>query len=142
MTWLIENLHVVSKDRIFEVYLNVIEWGPNVYGINEASWFYFKKRPADLNLKESIFLASIIPSPKYYRFSFEQNGKLKDCFLNYFKRVAEIMTRRNQISPSDTIGLSLDIELKGEGKKLLLSKDTTANESETLDLFLNNDDEN
>jgi len=142
LTWLIENLHVVSKDRIFEVYLNVIEWGPNVYGIKEASWFYFKKRPADLNLKESIFLASIIPSPKYYRFSFEQNGKLKDCFLNYFKRVAEIMTRRNQISPSDTIGLSLDIELKGEGKKLLLSKDTTANESETLDLFLNNDDEN
>jgi membrane peptidoglycan carboxypeptidase len=40
-----ENNRIVSKERMLEVYFNIIEWGPNVYGIGEASRFYFQKNP-------------------------------------------------------------------------------------------------
>lgn len=63
IVWLIENKGLVSKERMFEIYLNAIEWGHGIYGIKEASQFYFSKLPSQLNLAESIFLASIIPDP-------------------------------------------------------------------------------
>jgi monofunctional biosynthetic peptidoglycan transglycosylase len=56
----------LSKNRIIELYVNVIEWGPGVYGVGAASWHYFRKSPADLNFFESVLLAAIIPSPTLY----------------------------------------------------------------------------
>ncbi|MBI3233487.1 MAG: transglycosylase domain-containing protein [Bacteroidetes bacterium] len=58
LVWLIENNHVASKQRMFEVYLNIIEWGPNVYGIGEASNFYFNKTASDMTLPEAIYLSA------------------------------------------------------------------------------------
>jgi membrane peptidoglycan carboxypeptidase len=43
LVYILENNRIVSKERMLEVYFNIIEWGPNVYGIGEASQFYFKK---------------------------------------------------------------------------------------------------
>lgn len=54
---------VLSKNRILEIYLNVIEWGPHIYGAEAASRHYFKKSVSSLSSDESAFLASIIPSP-------------------------------------------------------------------------------
>lgn len=62
---------VLSKDRILEVYLNVIEFGPSVYGIKEASRHYFNKHPSALTPKEGAFLAMLLPSPKRYYVSFK-----------------------------------------------------------------------
>jgi monofunctional biosynthetic peptidoglycan transglycosylase len=56
----------LSKKRILELYVNVIEWGPGVYGAGEACRYYFRKSPADLNFFESVLLAAIIPSPTLY----------------------------------------------------------------------------
>ena len=56
----------LSKNRILELYLNIIEWGPGVYGLEEASWHYFRKSPVDLDFFESVLLAAIIPSPTRY----------------------------------------------------------------------------
>jgi membrane peptidoglycan carboxypeptidase len=44
LVYILENNRIVSKERMLEVYFNIIEWGPNVYGIGEASQFYFQKR--------------------------------------------------------------------------------------------------
>ena len=54
---------ILSKKRIIELYLNIIEWGPNIFGIYEASEYYFKKKPENLTLNEKLTLISIIPSP-------------------------------------------------------------------------------
>lgn len=62
----------VSKDKILETYLNVIEYGENLYGIKDAAKFYFKKDPAHLNARESAFLAMLLPSPKRYAQSFRK----------------------------------------------------------------------
>ena len=53
----------LSKKRILELYLNVIEWGDGVYGAEAASRVYFKKSASNLNASEAAYLAAMIPSP-------------------------------------------------------------------------------
>ncbi len=43
IVWMIENKNLVSKQRMYEVYLNIIEWGPGIYGINQARQILFRK---------------------------------------------------------------------------------------------------
>ena len=61
LTWRIEQ-HV-SKARILEIYLNIVEWGPGINGVAQASRYYFRKRPSQLSLSEAAFLAAILPNP-------------------------------------------------------------------------------
>lgn len=77
LTWLMERRSLVSKNRMMEVYLNVIEWGPGIFGATEASRFYFHKHPSELTLGECTFLASIIPMPKKVRWFLDSNGCVK-----------------------------------------------------------------
>jgi monofunctional biosynthetic peptidoglycan transglycosylase len=60
---------LVDKQRILEIYFNLIEWGPGVYGIKLAARHYFDKTPAALNGKEGAFLAMLLPSPSRYSIS-------------------------------------------------------------------------
>jgi monofunctional biosynthetic peptidoglycan transglycosylase len=52
------------KRRIFEIYLNVVEWGRNIYGAEAASRFYFSKSATGLNPLEAATLAALLPSPR------------------------------------------------------------------------------
>lgn len=54
----------MSKEQIMELYLNIIEFGPNTYGVKNGSKFWFKKDPADLDEVEAFWLASILTNPK------------------------------------------------------------------------------
>lgn len=56
---------VVSKQRLLELYLNCIEFGPNIYGIGPAAKYYFQKEAKDLTPIEAVFLAVLKPSPSY-----------------------------------------------------------------------------
>lgn len=58
---------LLSKRRIFEIYLNVVEWGPGVYGAEMAARHYYSKSAASLNLLEAATLAALLPSPLAYR---------------------------------------------------------------------------
>jgi len=62
LTFYIER--TLTKSRILEIYLNVIEWGEGVYGIEAASQLYFNKSASDLTRDEATRIAAIIPSPK------------------------------------------------------------------------------
>ncbi len=54
----------LSKQRILEIYLNVIEWGDGIYGAEAAARTYFNKPAADLSPREAAFLAAMIPNPR------------------------------------------------------------------------------
>src|ERR687885_2124226 len=54
----------LSKRRILELYLNVIEWGDGIYGAEAASQYYFHKPAANLTPREAAFLSAIIPNPR------------------------------------------------------------------------------
>jgi len=65
LTWWLEK--EVKKDRILETYLNIIEWGPKIYGVGPAARHYFHARPNELTPIQAAFLASIIANPvRYY----------------------------------------------------------------------------
>lgn len=66
LTWLIEDIHKIPKKRILELYLNIIEFGPNIYGIIKAASFYFGKKPIDLTFLDSLIITYIIPRPKHF----------------------------------------------------------------------------
>ncbi len=63
---------VLGKKRIFEIYLNIAEWGEGIFGIGRASQHYFHKNPSELTAKEGAFLAMLLPSPKKYSISFRR----------------------------------------------------------------------
>ncbi|MHA6247242.1 biosynthetic peptidoglycan transglycosylase [Pontibacter sp. CAU 1760] len=143
IVWLIENQNLVSKSRMFEVYLNIIEWGPDVYGAKDASRFYFGKQPSELNLAEAIFLTSIIPSPKRYRSSFDSYGNLRSHKGYYYRLIGGIMRRRGLITEEEYENLYPNVRLYGRARDLIVTsrdtsaieQDTTQFELETIDLL-------
>jgi hypothetical protein len=69
----------LSKHRILEIYLNVIEWGPGIFGLRPAARHYFHKEPAELTAHETAFLVALIPGPIKYQRSFA-HGTLSPGF--------------------------------------------------------------
>lgn len=103
IVWLIESNRLTSKERMFEVYLNIAEWGPGTYGAAEASRFYFAKEPSQLTLAESIFLASIIPKPKHVRSCFD-GFSLKPYYDAFYQVITDRMLERGLITVEEAEG--------------------------------------
>ena len=53
----------LGKQRILELYLNVVEWGPGVYGAEEACRYWYRTSAGDIGLQQSARLAAILPLP-------------------------------------------------------------------------------
>ncbi len=64
ITYMLEK--VMTKRRILEIYLNMIEWGENVFGAEAASQHYFGINASTLTPRQAAFLASIVPNPRFY----------------------------------------------------------------------------
>jgi hypothetical protein len=122
LVYILENNHISSKERMLEVYFNVIEWGPNIYGIGEAANFYFNKTPENLTLKECLFLASIVPKPKKFMYEFDGEGFLKAIENKKQQYISNLMLRRGLITPEDTIGQKLPMSISGNARSFLKFK--------------------
>ena len=57
---------VMSKRRILEIYLNVIEWGNGVFGAEAAAWHYYRTGAGRLSAGQAARLAAMVPNPRYY----------------------------------------------------------------------------
>jgi Transglycosylase len=136
LCYVMENNKIVSKDRILEVYFNVIEWGPNVYGIGEASRFYFQKKPADLTLNECMFLASIVPMPQKFMNQFE--GPIwKNKFARRSIFMKNLMIKRGLITPEEMDSSSY-VNINGAARSYLdygLSTQPTPKDSTGIEEF-------
>ena len=96
LTWWLEN--ALTKDEILELYVNVIEYGPGVYGLRYAAAYYFGREPHELSPAESAFLACMLPSPKRYHVSYER-GALTRSMKSRMGRLLEHMAKRERIGP-------------------------------------------
>jgi len=75
ITVMLEKL--MSKERIFEIYLNVIEWGNGVFGAEAAARHYYQISAAQLSAEQAARLAAMVPNPRYYDKHREARGLLR-----------------------------------------------------------------
>lgn len=96
---LLENYYRISKETIIELYLNIIEFAPNVYGIDEASTYYFGKNILKLSLTEILTLTYIIPRPIYFDEALrDKTHQLRINLNHHLKTYAKIMRDKELIS--------------------------------------------
>ncbi len=69
----------VPKSRLLEIYLNIAEWGPEIWGIGPAARHWFGKNASELTPREAAFLAAIIPNPVRYHFMFTRDQVSDFC---------------------------------------------------------------
>jgi hypothetical protein len=89
-----------SKDELMELYLNVIEFGPAVYGVTAAAEYYFGRSPADLNLAESLFLSSLLPAPLRYG-GMRDADQVPDGWMRSIRNLMRIENKRGLITEDE-----------------------------------------
>jgi membrane peptidoglycan carboxypeptidase len=89
IVWRMEE--VLTKDRILELYLNCIEFGPDIYGIGRAAHYYFGKKPSELTVLEGTFIAALKPAP-WQGGWFKKAGRSPDTGF-WYDRMSKIMRR-------------------------------------------------
>lgn len=94
ITWWMEQQW--SKRQILELYLNVIEYGPSVYGIRNAAWHYFGLSPMHLTPAQAGFLATVLPNPKLFTANIE-DGVLPERLRKRIGRFLKHMHARERI---------------------------------------------
>ena len=91
---------LLTKNKILEKYLNIIELGPGVYGVKAAARYYFNKSPAELDVLDSAYLAYLIPNPRVYSRTFERK-KLTTFAKFRIRELCYIMFRTGKISEAE-----------------------------------------
>lgn len=98
LTWYLER--TLGKDAILELYLNVVEFGPGVYGIGPASRFYFGVEPSQLSPAQAIFIATLLPNPVQRSAPFFR-GTASTATLAMVRGHARIMHHRGLLSDEE-----------------------------------------
>lgn len=94
--WTMQIERDLNKKQILELYLNIIEWGPGIYGAEAASRHFFDKSAAELDPKEALYLAMIIPNP--IRFDGFKSSKSKEFIWSKSKTFAQRIHSEKKIS--------------------------------------------
>ncbi len=105
LTWRLERW--LSKERILEIYANIVELGPGVFGFNSAAMYYFNEEVSDLSVKEMAYLVSILPGPKLYH-RYAVRGVLPDYWDSYVERLITICGNRGWLPESVVSGALAD----------------------------------
>jgi len=90
----------LTKERIFELYLNCIEYGPRIWGISKAARVYFGKHPSRLNGMEAAFIMGLKPDPSYGYLQYRR-GKLNKHWRKNLNRVLKRLLDINAISRAE-----------------------------------------
>lgn len=87
-----------SKNQILELYLNLAEFGPDLYGVRAAATRYFGKTPSEINAAEGAFLALMLPSPRRNHYAIFQNKNLTSARRHKIHRVLNDLLYNEYIS--------------------------------------------
>ena len=127
LAWILEHLTGLSKDRLLEIYLNIIEWGPGVHGVNEAARFYFEHDAGELTLDEALFLTVLVPSPSRWKSRLDASGQLRPWARAQMAYIARKMVSRDWLAPEQVpTAEALSITLRGAAAQPFAPRDSTA----------------
>ena len=94
VAWALER--ELSKRELLALYLNVIEWGPGVFGIGHAATHYFGRPPSELSLREVVFLSTAIPRPRPVHGAFSK-GRVLRTQQRRIDRMLRLLVRRGHV---------------------------------------------
>ena len=133
LAWVLEHLTLLPKERMLEIYLNIIEWGPGVHGADEATHYYFGHDAGTVTVDEALFLATVVPAPIKWRYRFDPTGALRPFARAQMHFIGRAMVQKGRLSPDRLPPAdSLRIELRGPARDVLfppppeIHADTTA----------------
>lgn len=106
----------LTKEQILELYLNVVEFGPNVYGVSDAAQHYFHTSAAGLTISQAFYLASILPSPRKDHFS--AGGAVGGGWLKLLRTVMKHAHKRHRISDEELAAGLAEIPVRGSTSPL------------------------
>jgi hypothetical protein len=106
----------LTKQQILELYLNVVEFGPMVYGIDAGAAHYFNTSPSRLSASQAFYLASILPNPK--REHFAAGGRVSDGWLRQLRTVMRHAHKRNRLSDEELALALSEIPVRGSSAPL------------------------
>jgi membrane peptidoglycan carboxypeptidase len=96
-----------KKEYLFELYVNLIEWGPDIYGVHDAAMHYFGRPPKKLTPKEMAYLATIIPGPLLYHRHYER-GRVSTKTNARVQNLLERLNRLGQLSDDELAAAKLE----------------------------------
>jgi len=109
---------VFSKDEMMELYLNVVEFGPDIYGITRAAAHYFGRKPNELTLPECFFLATMLPAPVRYG-KFWDKGQVSERWMNYIQALMQIAEKNGNVTQDELdVGLTQPIVFHKPGQPM------------------------
>lgn len=91
---------IFRKDDLMELYLNVVEFGPDIYGVTQAAEHYFGRKPEELDVLECYFLASLLPSPLRYGKMWDR-GEVSESWMKHLQALMTIGAKNGKISHSE-----------------------------------------
>jgi hypothetical protein len=101
----------LSKHELMELYLNVIEFGPGIYGVRRAARHYFDEQPSELSLAQALYLSSILPNPDSSHF--RADGSLSERWGAYLRKLMQIAHRIGRITEEELqAGLGEEIRFR------------------------------
>jgi hypothetical protein len=130
LAWVLEHLAGASKRRLLELYLNIIEWGPDVHGAAEATRYYFDEDPARVTVDEALFLATVVPAPTKWRYRFAPDGSLRPFERAQMHFIGRAMIAKGWLDPALLPPAdSLSVTLRGPAHEALFPPDSAAADS-------------
>jgi hypothetical protein len=140
LAWVLEHLTGLSKQRMLEIYLNIIEWGPEIHGADEAARFYFDRDAGDLTPDQALFLVTLVPSPTRWRNRFDRTGVLRPFARAQMHFIGRAMIAKGWLRPDQLPGAdSLEVVLTGPARALLVpgsaAADSAAADTSTAAAF-------
>lgn len=103
LAWLIER--ALTKNELITLYLNIVEFGPNVFGIREAAQTYFNKDPLQLRPEEISALTRLLPGPRLYAPFFERK-RFTPAYTNRVNRLLKLLQKRGHLKADDWVEIT------------------------------------
>ncbi len=98
VTWLLER--EFEKRDLLALYLNVVEFGPEIFGIGDAARHYFDKAPADLTPVEIAFLVRLLPGPRRYYAQFKKR-RVEGYYQGWMQSLLDLLLEHGQLTPEE-----------------------------------------
>jgi hypothetical protein len=104
----------LTKEQIVELYANLVEFGPAIYGVGAAAAHWFHTNASDLSVSQTFFLGSILPNPRADHFT--SSGALSPGWLRLLRTVMGYANKRGRLSDDDLAAGRAEIPLRGSAQ--------------------------